>query len=84
MSATTTDTARRQPFIKSRAVRRFFGHKLAVIGLFMVLSLTLACFIAPHFLPYDELYIDLRARFSPPGTGAHIFGPAPLGRDLAA
>ncbi|KFI26424.1 ABC transporter permease [Paenirhodobacter enshiensis] len=73
-----------RPFIRSRALRRFLGHKLAMLGLAMVLVLTAACFIGPHLLPYDELYIDLRARFAPPGTGTHIFGTDPLGRDLAA
>jgi peptide/nickel transport system permease protein len=35
-------------------------------------------------LPYTSLYIDLRARFSPPLTGNHFLGTDPLGRDLAA
>lgn len=84
MSITDTRPIPRQPFIRSRALRRFLHHKLAVLGLIMVLSLTAACFIGPHFLPFDDLFIDLRARFAPPMTGAHIFGTDPLGRDLAA
>ncbi|MDD8021725.1 MAG: ABC transporter permease [Paracoccaceae bacterium] len=84
MSAATTNTATRRPFIKSRAMRRFLSNKMALVGLAMVLSLTVACFLGPHLLPYDELFIDLRARFAPPGTGAHIFGTDPLGRDIAA
>lgn len=82
-SAPLTSPVRR-PLIQSRALRRFLSHRLALIGVIMVLSLTLACFIGPHLLPYDELHIDLRARFSPPGTGGHIFGTDPLGRDIAA
>lgn len=77
-------TARRSPRIRSRALRRFMGHKLAMIGLVMVLGLTAACFIGPYLLPYDQFFIDLRARFAPPGTGGHIFGTDPLGRDVAA
>nr|WP_036637279.1 ABC transporter permease [Paenirhodobacter enshiensis] len=84
MSMTETAALPPRPFIRSRALRRFLGHKLAMLGLAMVLVLTAACFIGPHLLPYDELYIDLRARFAPPGTGTHIFGTDPLGRDLAA
>ncbi len=84
MTAATTTPPVRQPLIKSRALRRFLSHKLAMIGLFMVLGLTFACFVGPYLLAYDELYIDLRARFAPPGTGGHIFGTDPLGRDLAA
>ncbi|OYR28127.1 N-terminal TM domain of oligopeptide transport permease C family protein [Brucella lupini] len=59
-------------------------NRLALVGLGMILLLTLACIIGPYLLPFDELYIDLRARFAPPGTGAHIFGTDPLGRDIAA
>ncbi|WP_330646936.1 MULTISPECIES: ABC transporter permease [Thioclava] len=84
MTTTTTDLAPRAKVFRSRALRRFASHKLALLGLIMVLALTVACFAGPHFLPYDELYIDLRARFAPPGTGAHIFGTDPLGRDIAA
>lgn len=72
------------PWWRSRVMRRFFGNRLAVIGLVLIVLLTLACFAGPWFLPFDELYIDLRARFAPPLTGAHIFGTDPLGRDLAA
>ncbi|WP_460273721.1 ABC transporter permease [Celeribacter sp. ULVN23_4] len=84
MTSLTTNTPARRQLIKSRALRRFLSHKLALIGLIMVLTLTIACFFGPYFLQYDELYIDLRARFAPPGTGAHIFGTDPLGRDIAA
>ncbi len=50
----------------------------------MITVLALACIVGPLSLPYDELYIDLRARFAPPLTGYHIFGTDPLGRDIAA
>ena len=83
MSATATAPPRRH-IVKSRALRRFLSHKLAMVGLAMILMLTAACFIGPHLLPFDELYIDLLARFSPPGHKGHIFGTDPLGRDLAA
>lgn len=72
------------PWWRSRTVRRFFRNPLAVVGLLLILGLTLACVAGPWLLPFDELYIDLRARFAPPGTGAHIFGTDPLGRDIAA
>lgn len=82
-----TDTPalpRRRGLLGNRAVRRFMGNGLAMAGLVMVIGLTLACFIGPSLLPFDELYIDVRARFSPPFTGGHIFGTDPLGRDIAA
>ncbi|MFD2238006.1 ABC transporter permease [Aureimonas populi] len=69
---------------QSRGVRRFMRHRLALVGLAMITLLTLACVVGPYLLPYDELYIDLRARFSPPLTGDHYLGTDPLGRDLAA
>ncbi|RWF89805.1 MAG: ABC transporter permease [Mesorhizobium sp.] len=69
---------------RSRTVRRFTSHHLALLGVAMITLLTLACVFGPHLLPYDSLYIDLRARFSPPLTGHHYLGTDPLGRDLAA
>ena len=68
----------------SRGMKRFVRHRLAMIGLGMLVLLTLMCVIGPWLLPYDELFIDLRARFSPPFTGNHYFGTDPLGRDIAA
>jgi len=50
----------------------------------MVALLVLACIFGPMCLPYNELSIDLRARFAVPFTGFHILGTDPLGRDLAA
>lgn len=69
---------------RTRTMRRFMRNRLAVLGVALIALLTLACFVGPHLLPFDELYIDLRARFAPPMTGAHIFGTDPLGRDIAA
>jgi peptide/nickel transport system permease protein len=69
---------------RSRTMRRFTSHHLALLGVAMITVLTLACVFGPHLLPYDSLYIDLRARFSPPLTGDHYLGTDPLGRDVAA
>ena len=68
----------------SRTARRFMNHPLALIGMVMIAALTVACVVGPYLLPYDSLYIDLRARFAPPFTGSHYLGTDPLGRDLAA
>lgn len=68
----------------SRTARRFMGHPLALLGMVMIVLLTLACVIGPYLLPYNSLYIDLRARFATPFTGSHYLGTDPLGRDLAA
>lgn len=84
IATVSSQPAPRGGFWKSRAVRRFKGNSLALIGLFMVVGLTLACFVGPYLLPFDEFYIDVRARFAPPLAGGHIFGTDPLGRDIAA
>ncbi|MER9848687.1 MULTISPECIES: ABC transporter permease [unclassified Mesorhizobium] len=68
----------------NRAARRFMRHRLALLGLAMIIFLSLACVLGPHLLPYNSLYIDLRARFAPPLTGYHFLGTDPLGRDVAA
>ncbi|MFK0333991.1 ABC transporter permease [Rhizobium sp. NPDC090275] len=65
-------------------VSRFFRHRLAILGLVMITVLVVACFTGPHLLPHDELFIDMRHRFSAPFTNGHIFGTDPLGRDIAA
>ncbi|WAP69124.1 ABC transporter permease [Jiella pelagia] len=78
------DPAPTQRWWQRRAVKRFLRHRLALFGLAIIVLLVLACVIGPYLLPFDDLYIDLRARFSPPLTGSHIFGTDPLGRDLAA
>ena len=62
----------------------FRRHRLAMFGVVMIAMLTIACVVGPYLLPYDQLFIDLRARFAPPMTGGHIFGTDPLGRDVAA
>lgn len=74
----------RERWWNSRVTKRFMNHHLALIGTVMIVLLTLACIVGPHLLPYDSLYIDLRARFAPPLTGQHYLGTDPLGRDLAA
>ncbi len=84
MTTTTASSAPKQVWWRNRVVRRFFSHRLAVLGLVMITLLTLACAFAPNLLPYDSLQIDLRARFAPPLTGDHYLGADPLGRDLAA
>ncbi|MER8751062.1 ABC transporter permease [Mesorhizobium sp. M1050] len=77
-------THARHRWWQSRSVRRFARHRLAMFGLVMIVVLVLACVFGPLLLPFDDLYIDLRGRFSPPFTGYHFFGTDPLGRDIAA
>ena len=85
MSTTLTLTSAPDPaWWRSRVVRRFLSHRMAVLGLVMITLLSLACAFGPYLLPYDSLQIDLLARFAPPLTGDHYLGADALGRDLAA
>ncbi len=84
MTTTDINTTPLPRWWQSRVVRRFLSHRLALLGIVMITLLTLACVFGPYLLPYDSLYIDLIARFSPPLTGNHYLGTDPLGRDIAA
>lgn len=80
---TETNTVSPRP-TTNPALRRFMRHRLAILGIVCVAALILASAFGPYLLPYDYLYIDLRARFAPPMTGYHFLGTDPLGRDIAA
>lgn len=80
----TTIAASSHRWWNSRALSRFMRHRLAILGTIMLLGLTFACFVGPHLLAYDELFIDLRARFLPPLNGNHYLGTDPMGRDITA
>ncbi len=68
----------------SPALRRFRRHRLAVFGAVTILVLTLACVIGPFLLPFTDTFIDIRQRFAPPLSGAHVLGTDQLGRDMLA
>lgn len=85
--AATTDQAiaTGEPTLqRNRAIDRFMRHKLAVAGMAMIAFLLVVCFGGPYLLPFDDLFIDIRHRFSPPFVSVHILGTDPLGRDLLA
>ncbi|KGM31837.1 ABC transporter permease [Inquilinus limosus] len=84
MTATTAPTIEPARRTGSRGWRRFRRHRLAMVGVACILLLMLACVAGPWLLPFDDLRIDMRARFAPPLTGWHLFGTDPLGRDLCA
>jgi peptide/nickel transport system permease protein len=78
-SLAAADDARR-----NRSWLRFRRHRLAMFGTAAIFLLVLATIIGPWLIPFDQLHIDIRNRFSPPLVGGHIFGTDQLGRDLAA
>ncbi len=56
-------------------------HRLAVISLFIMSVVTIACFAAPFIAPYEFDAIDLANIRKPPSL-AHPMGTDDLGRDL--
>ena len=63
------------------AWRTFRRHKLAMIGLAIILVLVLAAILAPLVTPYDPEKTDLDVILQPP-SWQHLMGTDELGRDL--
>lgn len=66
--------------------RRFFRHKLAMFGLFLLVFLCLAIFLADLWVPHDPTALDsesIVAGVSPP-SAEHWFGTDNNGRDYFA
>ena len=59
----------------------FFKHKLAVMGMTVVILLVIGCIIGPNISPYDVEKSSLRIRYQPPSR-EHVFGTDDLGRDM--
>jgi peptide/nickel transport system permease protein len=61
--------------------RRFRRHRLALLGMVIILILLSSATFAGVLAPYDPLAQDLLIRNQGP-SGAHLFGTDELGRDL--
>lgn len=63
-------------------IRRFTRHKLAMIGLTVLLILTILAVAAPHIAPYgfDEQDLSIIGQPQPPSR-LHLMGTDQLGRD---
>jgi len=72
------------PRRRSRGLRRFMRHRLALLGLAVIVLLVLATALGPHLITYGDLHIDIRHRFQAPFEGPHVLGSDQLGRDLLA
>lgn len=68
---------------QSRALRKFFANRLAVLGLVVFALILLASIFAPLITKYDPAMINLRSTLQPP-SGEHLFGTDRLGRDIFA
>ncbi|MBY0362542.1 MAG: ABC transporter permease [Phreatobacter sp.] len=66
------------------AWQRFRRHRLAMAGGIIIALLIFGSFIGPFLLPFDDKFINIMQRFSPPLTGAHVLGTDELGRDVLA
>ena len=63
------------------AVRRFFRHRLAMIGLAIIVIIVLMAILAPFITGYSPESLDLRSIRLPPSF-AHPFGTDTLGFDV--
>ncbi len=64
-----------------RVIRVFFGRKLAVIGLALILLLIMTAIFAPFLTPYDPFKMDIANHMASPSRN-HLLGTDELGRDL--
>lgn len=64
-----------------RILRVFFGRKLAVCGLVIILLLILCAIFAPFIATHDPYKTDLGRKLLNP-NGEHLLGTDPVGRDL--
>jgi peptide/nickel transport system permease protein len=70
----------RQSF-RSLAWRRFLKHRLALIGVVVVLSIVLMALFAPWLAPHDPNHVDLMLAREGPSSG-HLLGADLVGRDV--
>jgi peptide/nickel transport system permease protein len=64
-----------------RILRVFFGRKLAVIGLVLIVLLILTAILAPWIAPYDPDKSSVAQRFQGP-SAQHLLGTDSIGRDI--
>ncbi len=63
-----------------RVISIFFGRKLAVVGLVIILLLVLTAIFAPWLAPYDPNKVDMTQVLQQPSR-AHLLGTDSVGRD---
>jgi peptide/nickel transport system permease protein len=64
-----------------RALRRFLRHRLAVLGLMIIVIFVLAAILAPWIAPYDPVATSW-SRIRKPPSELHWFGTDENGRDV--
>jgi peptide/nickel transport system permease protein len=63
-----------------RTVSVFFGRKLAVVGLAIIIALILTAIFAPWLAPYDPYKMDMTQVLQQPSS-QHLLGTDSVGRD---
>jgi peptide/nickel transport system permease protein len=63
------------------AARTFLEHRLAVVGLGIIVVMLLFCFVGPAFYHTDQVHTNLKEVLERPGS-AHPFGTDDVGRDV--
>jgi len=64
-----------------RIIKVFFGRKLAVVGLAIIILLILTAIFAPWLAPYDPYKLDIIHKLQQPSS-KHWLGTDSLGRDV--
>jgi peptide/nickel transport system permease protein len=87
LAPASSASAAAPPAIKVRGqfamvMSRFVRHKMAMVGLFIFLVLTLGSVIVPHFWPYN--YATITNTFATGPSTAHPFGVDLIGHDMFA
>lgn len=59
----------------------FLGRPIAIVGLFVLVTILLAAILAPNLAPYDPSAIEPMSRLQPP-SASHWFGTDQFGRDI--
>ena len=69
--------------LTKRNLEKFSRHKLALLGLGILVVMILLCVLAPVLTPYDPTKISLTDRTQIPNA-QHLFGTDKIGRDVFA
>jgi peptide/nickel transport system permease protein len=64
------------------AMRRFLRHRLALLGLIIIVIMALISISASWIAPYNPTDVSILQRYAPPLTPGHILGTDDLGRDV--
>jgi peptide/nickel transport system permease protein len=66
------------------AIRRFLRHRLAIVGVFMVVTIVLLAALAPLLTPWAPNWIDFSTGARQPPSPEHVLGTDVAGRDIWA